>query len=432
MSKYRLAERTTAQLLQNLPGIDISTAKFTYRRLNYWLLREGHFTVALHPQATLMTPAQWAETDDHYDPLFFGYFDKSPWSADGQKALFHRLCNERQVEIRVYDRQQHMAYPVGISSAWNWQQGSMAQWLSSSSGEKIIFNDIVNGRLIARLVTAEGENETIIPWPVQVFHPGGNEFLSINYRKLDKVRPDYGYNTPISNFDSDAPLDQEGIWRVDLDSGQRTLIINLETLAAHQPRSDMVGATHYVNHLLYAPGGTHLVFLHRWMSDRGILSRLYRINADGSDLRLLLDDDMVSHYCWRNQTDLLAWARTSEMGDHYYLIDTTTGKWQVLHDGLLDKYGDGHPSFSPDGRWILTDSYPDRKRQRHLVLYNLAQRKLIEVGQFFEPWHLLGIRRCDLHPRWSPDGTMVSVDAAFEGKRRTYIVDIQALLANGA
>jgi Tol biopolymer transport system component len=38
--------------------------------------------------------------------------------------------------------------------------------------------------------------------------------------------------------------------------------------------------------------------------------------------------------------------------------------------------------------------------------------------------------RCDLHPRWSPDGRWLSVDSAHTGVRRSYLVDVAALLAS--
>jgi Tol biopolymer transport system component len=178
---------------------------------------------------------------------------------------------------------------------------------------------------------------------------------------------------------------------------------------------------------MYSPAGTKFVFMHRWISSQGKFSRLYVANKDSSDLRLLLDDRMVSHYSWRDEEHLLTWARTKEAGDHYYLINVITGKWEIIGEGVLDIYGDGHPSYSPDRRWILTDSYPDRARQQHLILYEVATGKLIEIGRFLAPLQFSGSYRCDLHPRWSPDGKMISIDSSHEGKRMTYILDVECL-----
>ena len=32
---------------------------------------------------------------------------------------------------------------------------------------------------------------------------------------------------------------------------------------------------------------------------------------------------------------------------------------------------DGHPQFSPDRKYIITDTYPDRNRKQRLILYNI-------------------------------------------------------------
>ena len=77
----------------------------------------------------------------------------------------------------------------------------------------------------------------------------------------------------------------------------------------------------------------------------------------------------------------------------------------------LDRFGDGHPSFSPDGQWIVTDTYPDRARMRRLLLCGPADKTMIEVAAFHSPWRYDGPKRCDLHPRWDPSGQLRSIDS---------------------
>jgi Tol biopolymer transport system component len=124
----------------------------------------------------------------------------------------------------------------------------------------------------------------------------------------------------------------------------------------------------------------------------------------------------------------LVWGRTEEQGDHYYLINVDDGAWTIVGESVLDKYGDGHPSYSPDRRWIVTDTYPDKARQRHLLLFNTETEELIELGRFFAPWAFDGPERCDLHPRWSPDGRHISIDSAHEGVRKSYILDVDEIV----
>jgi len=426
---YNRLERGLASLLDAAPGVR-RLAKSGYQRINY-LLRGGRGDcLRLHPDVSIERIG--AGTGAELDPAqqyFFGYFGVSPWSADGKRYLFHRWLQGRPtIDLCVQHRGDSTPRVLGTSRTWNFQQGSMTQWLPQAGGAAaIVFNDCRERRLCCRIVTADG-HERSFDWPIQAVHPHGTHALSLNYLRLSRVQPEYGYDVVADNFSAELPVDQDGLWRVDLQSGASGLLVSLQDLEEHAPRADMGEAEHQVNHAVYSPGGKRIVFMHRWLGRLGKFSRLFCAAADGSDLRLLLDHRMVSHYAWRDDNSLLVWARAPEHGDRYYVIDVTTGRRDVCGAGTLDRFGDGHPSFSPDGRWIVTDSYPDRARMRHLLLCRLEGGEVIEAGAFHSPWRYDGAVRCDLHPRWSPDGRSISIDSAHEGVRRTYAVDVSQLV----
>jgi hypothetical protein len=428
MKSYNVLERQLAKTLDTFPQVR-QIAKTAYQHLNYWYFGQRGFQLDLHPQVQLLKPSRWIEAETESGELFFGYYDKSPWSPDIKRAVFHRLRNDKELEIVVCDKQQQILQVVGTSLTWNLQQGSMAQWIPGTDGKKLIFNAFIDGKLVARIIDLDQGQEISIPWPIQTLHPNGKEALTLNYKRLDRLRPEYGYPISANNFSGNEPLEKDGIWRVNLESGQGELILSLAQLIANQPRPEMANSEHKVNHIMYSPQGTRFVFMHRWLSSQGKFSRLYVANSDGSNLQLLLDDRMVSHYSWRDEEHLLVWGRTKEAGDHYYLLNVLTGQWQIIGEGILDIYGDGHPSFSPDRRWIVSDTYPDRARQQRLLLYEVETKRLIEIGRFLEPWKFNGPNRCDLHPRWSPDGKMISIDSSHEGRRMTYILDVGSVVS---
>jgi hypothetical protein len=420
---YGRIERRFAAILDSAPGLR-AFAKTGYQRLNYLLHGWRGQAIRLHPQASIERIAGGPEES------FFGYFGLQPWNRDGRLYLFNRWRppRARTIDICVHDRNAAAPQVLGESRAWNFQQGCMAHWLYLDGAESVVFNDAVDRRLVARIVTLAG-GERLLDWPVQALHPRATEALSLNYRRLARMRPEYGYDVAVDNFAPDQPLDRDGIWRVDLRSGDSQLILSLHQLTNTASRSDMVGADHKVNHVVYSPSGERFVFMHRWLGPRGKFSRLYFANSDGTGLRLLLDHRMVSHYAWRDENALLVWARTAEDGDHYYVLNVTTDAREVCCQGQLDRYGDGHPSFSPDREWIVTDSYPDRARMRRLLLCHPSTRQVIEVGAFHSPWRYDGPVRCDLHPRWSAHGPWISIDSSHEGFRGTYVVDVSRLMA---
>ena len=46
------------------------------------------------------------------------------------------------------------------------------------------------------------------------------------------------------------------------------------------------------------------------------------------------------------------------------------------------------------------------------------------LGTFHHEATPIGETRCDLHPRWSPDGAMVTVDSTHDGKRGIYLLEL--------
>ena len=131
---------------------------------------------------------------------------------------------------------------------------------------------------------------------------------------------------------------------------------------------------------------------------------------------------------WRDPTSLLAWANRPKpdgpgLQARYFRFADRTGEVETLGEGILTR--DGHMTYSPDGRWLLTDEYPDpQDRKRTLILYCLADGARVEVGRYYAPPEIDGELRCDLHPRFNRDGTQVCFDSAHEGSRQVYVMDV--------
>ena len=406
-------DRKIGSILERYPQV-YAVTKTVYLRLAY----------AITPRSKSRYPAP-----DNSFSGFFGYFDKSPWSIDNNRYLYHRVYrnDDKECRIMLSDLENNTNTEIDVTQAWNWQQGAMLQWLPGSNA--IIYNTIKHNKLAAKIVRLDNLERHIVNMPIQVIHPNGKEGLTLNYRRLSKLAPDYGYNVQVENFSPDQELSQDGIWYFELFYGEPKLIVTLEELTEIEPRPEMQAAHHKVNHILYSPDGSKFVFMHRWIGKGGKFSRLYvGNNPHGNELRILMDERMVSHYTWRDNDNLLVFGRTSKEGDRYYLVNVNTGRLKVIGRDVLDIYGDGHPTYSPDRRWIITDTYPDKARMRHLLLYDNKEDILIKAGSFFAPWKFDGTRRVDLHPRWSPDGTKVSIDSAHEGVRKTYIIGVSQFM----
>ena len=89
---------------------------------------------------------------------------------------------------------------------------------------------------------------------------------------------------------------------------------------------------------------------------------------------------------------------------------------------------DGHPSISPCGNWIITDTYPDKARFSSLFLYNINNDEIIKIGSFYQPLRYKKEIRIDLHPKWNPDGKSIFFESGHQGRRKLFILNFDKKL----
>lgn len=374
--------------------------------------------------------------------MFFGYYDKPPWDESGRYLLametpfIDRMPAAKDaVAIGVVDLEDgNTWHPITETRAWCWQQGTMLHWLISRDEtgapiapdrHRIIYNDRDGDTLVSVVRDLNGETVLTFPRPVYCLRPDHRQALSVNFARIAHTRPGYGYEGVADTGQDMLAPEDDGIWVMDLETGAHEQIVSIRQAAELEPKPGFAEGKHWFNHLQYCTGGSRFVFLHRWGVDGGIRwgTRMLTARPDGSDLRILADDCMTSHFDWRDATHILAWARQEGRGDHYYLFDDTSGSAEIVGGELLT--ADGHCSYNPRRDWILTDTYPDKTHHRTLILYHPETSRRVDIARFYSPPEVTGPMRCDLHPRWSRDGRQVCVDSVHEdGVRGMYIGDV--------
>lgn len=431
MNQFSHLERWIAQLLRRFPRAR-ATLKRTYQAFNFAVYGERGFTCAIHPRARLITPSQAidAPEPERDTSEFFGYFDASPWSPEERFYAVHhvrdRACTD--ADIVVYDFERKERRIIGRTIAWTWQQGAMPRWLTQDNSSYLAFNTLEDGVLGTRISLPDGTQHRFLELPLQAVNPAFREIYSINYLRLRRNGTEYGYSINASNLSADQPDNEDGVWSVDYVAGTIRLIVSLERLRQLTYQTSCNWINHEINHISVAPDGRHFVFIHRFRDSRGQHSHLILASRTGEELRILLKE-MVSHYTWLSSTLLLAWARTPRSGERYYVIDIEH-EIQVFPSQSANRWGDGHPTFHSSHGWIATDSYPDRKRQQHLMLLRYDENvSPLDLGSFFLPLQFNGSKRIDLHPRWAPSGRWLSIDSGCFGKRRNYLIDVSEIVA---
>ncbi len=370
---------------------------------------------------------------------FFGYYDKSPWDPTGRWILAMETefmdrppQNGEAAVIGLIDTADNHSWTrLASTTAWNWQQGCMLQWLGDNDTGDIIFNDFRDGCFVSRILNIHNGRERIIARPIYGVNRAGTDAVSINFARLHHQRPGYGYQNAPDPWREVLTPEDDGIHAIDLQTGRSRLILSLAEAAAFENKPEYNGKLHRFNHLQFGPNNRRFAVLQRYKDPTlGAKtvgdSRLLTLNLEGKEICCISDHGAVSHYDWSGEDSIVAWARRNGQGMHYYHFQEQRNSVEIVGESVFNC--DGHCSFSPDGRWMLTDTYPDDTAHRTLILCKWREGCMrVDIGRFLSPamdWTI----RCDLHPRWSRDGNQVCVDSIHEGSRQMYVVDVREIV----
>ena len=373
---------------------------------------------------------------------WFGYYDKLQFDPESRFVLGMQVPFEHRsprsddvIEVGMVDLQDNDRWiPLGQSSAWNWQQGCMLQWIPGTRS-RILWNDREQDRFVCRILDVESGDSHTISHPVYSVSPDGRSAVSVDFRRIADVRPGYGYAGIPDPFAEDPAPEDTGIFHVDMETGQSKLILSLADIAGRGeiPRRED-GIRHYFNHLLFSPDGSRFIALHRWRYLNGQrLTRMITAATDGSDVRIVIPNGYASHFIWRDPQHILSqsryWLGNENWGNFLFQDQHGGGQIQEIGRGVLDV--GGHLSYLPGNQWILNDTYPkgpERLQTPHL--YHIASSRRVDLGHFHLPAVYTGEWRVDTHPRFSPNLKYVCIDAPHGSNgRQLHLIDISDLLS---
>jgi hypothetical protein len=369
---------------------------------------------------------------------FFGYYEKSPWDASGRYILANEVdFNDRmpkpadELRVGVIDTAGGNRFePIGSTRAWCWQQGCMLQWLPPDYGPWLIYNRRSDERFIAtRQHIATGERRGLA-MPIYQLDPRGRYALSLNFARLAETRPGYGYEGVADPFAHEHHPAEDGVYRVDLETGAAELIFSLQQAVDLKPTDSMRGVKHWFNHVQINRDGSRFSVLHRWANPAGgWTTRLLTLNPDGSRPHVLCDTGMFSHYDWYGVDRIVGWGARPD-GEGRCYLNLRDGEPAQAAELLLPDVltNDGHNSFSPDLQWMLTDDSYSREGGQKLMLVRLADGTRFDMAAIDADHVADPPRRCDLHPRWNRAGTEVCFDAQVAGSRQMYRLDVRPIV----
>lgn len=411
---------------------------------------------------------------------WFGYYNYDTLTSDHTKLLCNRITEDGippradlKIEVGYYDIPSGSWHHVGISDSWNWQQGCMAQWLND---EEIIYNSSENNHHISIIYNIKNGLERKINWAIYAIMPDGKKSIALDMERAHWCRA-YHYESVIDKNKEGRIYENDGIFEIDLENNSRKRIISIQDIVALDYRPYFSKAKHWLEHIMINQDGTKFCVLHRFSSINNVFSYKTRlIIVDIKSLKMQCipgwETTQWSHFGWNKDSfSIYAYPSRKKVNETDFLVSnsietvppqlrknqdqsfiniaksfikkiiprrllqqlkggiTSYEYYQLTNSGRyrkVDKFNprpfliDGHPSFTPDGRYMITDTYPDNNHFQRLYVFNIKTKKHLLLGTFYANYDK-SPSSCDLHPKLSRDGEYIVVDSAHDSKHHMIV-----------
>ena len=367
------------------------------------------------------------------------YYDLCPWSPSGRLVASLRLpfedhlpAPDDEAEVCVIDLAEGTLRPVWRTSGWGFQTAAHQQW--GRTDRFLYFNDKRDDRPVGvRLDLSSGEAK-ILDGPVWQVSPDETFAVSPCLIRANLTQPGYGVTVRREHelFNMARAAGDDGLFRVDLATGEQTLLVPLEAVWEALPhRDDLADAVLYAFHVKFNPQGTRILLVVRARgADGKYVASLVTFAADGSDIRTA-----VSHRAWRRgghhpiwygdgERVLMCLVPPGESTMYFCLIDARTGEVTKLVDSPP---GTGHPIVNPQMTHLVTDATGEQSGVRSVGvrLVDLPGGQWRDICRAESPaagGEMTPARR-DAHITWDRAGRRVLFLAAPAGRRQLFIAD---------
>lgn len=372
---------------------------------------------------------------------FFGYIGQCrtiPWSSDGRYILgletgfMDRMPEPEDVaDIVLIDTQEgNKIIPLDRSRGWNPQQGTMFYWRPGKTAE-FLFNDRDqrSGKVFAVLYDATQRQRVReyrfddTPVGNSGMAQNGQWFLAINYGRLARLRPVTGYPKAYDWTEKSAAPSDDGIFRIEVDSGKKQLLVSYaqlkEKLRELDPR---IETRHlFINHTLCNRESDLIYFYCRADFEGEASERLnvpFTMKTDGRDLtvqRVFLG----GHPDWADGS-LIIGAKDKQQ----VVYDTLTQRIvSILGGAELFPNPGGDIAVSPDARWLV-NGHSETGSNAYTFL-ELSTRRVIRSPKLpVGTWRSKEVR-LDPAPCWNRTGDAILVTGlANDGTRQMFLYKI--------
>ena len=289
--------------------------------------------------------------------------------------------------------------------------GAEQQW---ASNDEIVYRLAEGDEASTALASVRTGAHRILPTAVRMCHPETGLALS---HSLSVPGMERG---------------EEAVYLLDLKTERaRPLFSREEAIAIHPLRDQIMAMTPAdranleFKHTKWSPDGSmffavfHNVTWYRTYGRGVYIKSLFLANADGSAFRYL--SEFGHHPLWLPDSSAVHTFERHEDGSQAMLAHPVDGREPYV---IFEQAPGVHPSFSPDGKLVVTDRfrYP-QPGWGQVLLYDVATKEPEVLATFATPdtTHETGVHP---HPVWSRDGKRVYFAMAEENVPGLYAIDL--------
>lgn len=380
---------------------------------------------------------------------YFGYIGQSrtvPWNASGRYLLALQVGFQDRLpgaddpaDICVIDTHDNYAIRVvDRTRGWNPQQGTMFYWNPEHPETQFFFNDREprTGKVFAVLfdiAANNGKGARVREYrfdDTPVANGGvaqnGGYFTAINYARMARLRPVTGYAEAWDwTRDVGAPAD-DGIFRVDIGTGEKTLIVSFAQLKeALRGTVENLDARHFfINHTLNNRNNDLIYFFCRADFEQQVngprVNAVFTVRPDGSALTRH-ETFIGGHPEWE-------WGPRIIGSFEGRQVVYDTGRRRIAESlGGSDVFPnpEGDVSLSPDGSWFVNGH---RKGEfHHYTFLDMKTRRVVKSPPVFLATWNRGPLRLDPAPAWNRTSDAIVVPGiAADGTRQMFLLELSA------
>lgn len=383
---------------------------------------------------------------------FFGYIGQSlttPWNASGRYILslrtkFHDRMprpGEAAEVVLLDSHNEYRASAVEKCRAWNFQQGTMFYWNPKEPETQFFFNDRDPETNVVFTVLYDVEKRkrvreyrfADVPVANGGVSPTGEFFLAINYGRIGRLRPTTGYPGAVDPTAATPAPENDGIFRVDIDTGARKLLVSFrqlrELLREREKKIDTMGL--YINHSLCSRDGKQVYFFARGARDgRSMaLNVPCSVRTDGSELKA--HQHIGGHPEWDEGTVVIGSkdGRQVRYDINRQEIVGTIASREIIPEpeGDVALSADGNwfvcgYSLSEDGRTRPSRDCPDNQ----YVIVRRSDGAFVRSPKLSREPYRDDALRIDPAPRWNRKQTAILVPGMTDDRtRQLFLLEIE-------